>query len=430
MKFDVITIFPQFFDSLFSVGILNRAQERGIIKINTHNLRIYTRDKRRSVDDRPYGGGSGMVFKPTPLARAIESIKNEDLKSVVILTTPHGEVFSDRIAKEVSEFEQVIIICGRYEGVDERIREKYVEREISIGDYVLSGGEYAASVIIDAISRFVPGVLGNEASPYHDSFNECLLEHPQYTRPHVFRGKRVPQILLSGNHKAIKKWRRLESITRTLSRKPYLIDRTNLTFEEINHVERLIDKDPRRTKVYVALVHYPVYNKTFKKITTAFTNLDVHDMSRVCKTYGVKGFYLVQPVYEQQKLVEAVLSHWIKGPGSSFNPTRTDALRLVSIRSSIDEAVDQIEKQEGLKPKVVVTDARHRNCTIGYQELREKIQKGTEPYLILFGTGWGIVNEVLESADYVLKPIVGYTNYNHLSVRSAAAIVLDRLLSI
>lgn len=430
MEFDVITIFPQFFDSLFSLGILRRAQERGIIRINTHDLRNYTRDKRKSVDDRPYGGGGGMVFRPTPLAKGIESIKKGSLKSIVILTTPQGEVFSDRIAKEISEFEQIIILCGRYEGIDERIREKYVDREISIGDYVLSGGEYAASVIIDATSRFVTGVLGNKSSAYHDSFNESLLEHPHYTRPYAFRGKRVPRILLSGNHKEIKKWRRLESLKRTLSRKPYLIDRTHLTFDEIKQLETLKEKDPRRTKVYVALVHYPVYNKAFKKITTAFTNLDVHDMSRACKTYGVKSFYLVQPVDEQQKLVEAVLNHWIKGPGSSFNPTRTEALRIVSIKSSIEEAVEQIEKQEGLRPKLVATDARDRHSMIGYQELREKIQNGSEPYLILFGTGWGIVKEILETADYFLKPIVGYTNYNHLSVRSAAAIVLDRLLSI
>ena len=430
MKFDVITIFPQFFDSLFSFGILNRARERGIIKINTHDLRIYSKDKRRSVDDRPYGGGGGMIFRPAPLARAIESIKDEELKSVVILTTPQGEVFSDRIARQVSEFEQIIIICGRYEGVDERIREKYVDREISIGDYVLSGGEYAASVIIDAVSRFVAGVLGNESSPYEDSFNQGLLEYPQYTRPYVFRGKRVPRVLLGGDHKAIKKWRRLESLKRTLSRKPYLLDRANLTVEEINHLKTIIDKRPQPMRVYVALVHYPVYNKRFKKITAAFTNLDVHDMSRVCRTYGVKGFYLVQPVYEQQKLVEAVLEHWISGPGSSFNPTRKDALRLVTIKSSIEEAIDDIEKQEGSRPKLVVTDARHRNFMIGYKELRDNIRRGTESYLILFGTGWGIVNEVLDSADYALKPIVGYTNYNHLPVRGAAAIVLDRLLSI
>ncbi len=430
MKFDVITIFPQFFDSLFSFGILNRAQGRGIIKINTHDLRVFSRDKRNSVDDRPYGGGGGMIFRPAPLARAIESIKDDGLKSVVILTTPQGEVFSDRIARQVSESEQVIIICGRYEGIDERLREKYVDREISIGDYILSGGEYAASVIIDSVSRFVAGVLGNESSPYEDSFNQGLLEHPQYTRPYVFRGKRVPRVLLSGDHKAIKKWRRLESLKRTLSRKPYLIDRSNLTVEDIKHLGTIIDKGPQRARVYVALVHYPVYNKKFRKITTAFTNLDVHDMSRVCRTYGVKGFYLVQPVYEQQKLVEAVLDHWIKGPGSSYNPSRTDALKLVSIKGSVEEAIDHIEKQEGSKPKLVVTDARHRNSMIGYQELRENIQKGTEPYLILFGTGWGIVNEVIDGADYALKPIVGYTNYNHLPVRGAAAIVLDRLLSI
>jgi len=429
MRYDILTIFPKFFESLFSFGILKRSQEKGFIKINVHDIRSFASDKHNKVDDEPYGGGSGMVFNPGPLGDGIHFAKTDEVKSLVILTTPQGERFSDRIARELTRHEQLIIICGRYEGVDERIREIYVGKEISIGDYVLSGGEYAASVIVDAVSRLIPGVLGNESSQYDDSFKEGLLEYPQYTRPETYKGKAVPEILLSGNHKEIEKWRRGESIKRTYFRRPDLLDRTSLTVEELKLISRLKRENPPSFRVYVALVHYPVYNKDLQIVTTAFTNLDVHDISRACRTYGVKGFFLVHPVREQRELVERVLRHWTEGPGVSYNPTRKEALGLVRIKTFLSEALEEIEKAEGSKPKVVATDARPRENLMGYSELKEKVLAGKEPYLILFGTGWGIAKEVIEEADYALKPIEGATDYNHLSVRSAAAIILSRLLS-
>lgn len=430
MRYDILTIFPKFFESPFSFGILKKAQEKGIIKINIHDIRSFASDKHSTVDDKPYGGGGGMVFKPGPLGDAIESAKANGAKSLVVLTTPQGERFSDKIAREFIEYDQLIIICGRYEGVDERIREIYVGREISIGDYVLSGGEYAASVIIDAVSRLIPGVLGNEESPYDDSFREGLLEYPQYTRPEIYKGKAVPEILLSGNHREIERWRREESIKRTFFRRPDLLDRTRLTVEELKLISLLKRENPPSFRVYVALVHYPVYNKDLQIVTTAFTNLDVHDISRACRTYGVKVFFLVHPVEEQRVLVERVLRHWTEGPGVLYNPTRNEALGIVRIKTSLYEVLEEIERVEGSKPKIVVTDARSRENLTGYSELKEKILGGKEPYLILFGTGWGIAKEVMEKADYTLKPIEGNTDYNHLSVRSAAAIILDRLLSI
>ena len=227
----------------------------------------------------------------------------------------------------------------------------------------------------------------------------------------------------------IEKWRRRESIKRTFFRRPDLIDRTRLTLEDIKLINQLKKENPHYFKVYIALIHYPIYNKDLKIITTAFTNLDVHDIARAGKTYGVKGFFLIHPVKEQRELVKRVIWHWMEGPGVSYNPTRNEALSLVRIKSSIDEALKEIEKIEGLKPKIVVTDARLRENMIGYTELKERILLGKEPYLVLFGTGWGIADEIIESADYVLKPIEGPTDYNHLSVRSAAAIILDRLLS-
>ncbi|GBD38869.1 tRNA (guanine-N(1)-)-methyltransferase [bacterium HR37] len=429
MRFDILTIFPRFFDSPFSYGVIKKAQEKGIIQINIHDIREFAEDKHKTVDDKPYGGGSGMVMKPEPLGKAIESVRLSNARSLVILTTPQGERFSDTIANQFSNYEQIIIVCGRYEGVDERIRELYVDREISIGDYVLSGGEYAACVIVDTVSRFIPGVLGNEASPYHDSFREGLLEYPQYTRPESFKGKRVPSVLLSGNHKEIEEWRRKESIKRTFLKRPDLLDRANLTIEEIRFIQELKKQNPPPFRVYVALVHYPVYNKQFKIISTAFTNLDIHDIARAGRTYGIRGFFLVHPVLEQRELAKQVLWHWTEGPGALFNPTRKEALKLVKLTTSLDEALYEITKTEGQRPRVVATDARPQKKMVGYQELKEKIFSGNEPYLILFGTGWGLAKHVIENADYVLKPVEGPTDYNHLSVRGAAAIILDRLLS-
>ena len=430
MKFDILTIFPEFFESPFSFGIFKKAVERKIVELNTHDIRDFTEDKHRTVDDAPYGGGGGMLMKPEPIGRAIEQIKLKGPKSLVILTTPGGEIFSDETARELSGYEQLIIICGRYEGIDERVRELYVDREISIGDYVLSGGEYAAAVIVDSVSRFVPGFLGNELSPESDSFKDSLLEHPQYTRPENYMGSGIPEVLLSGNHQEIREWRRKESIKKTYLRRPGLLDSARLSLDDISAVNDLKKTSRPIFRAYIALVHYPVYNNRLTIITTAFTNLDVHDISRAGKTYGIEKFYLVQPNSEQQRLAERVLRHWTEGEGPALNKSRAEALEFVAIKDSLGDAVKDIERIEGRKPKLVVTDARPRNNMIGYRELRETMMSNSgDPFLLVFGTGWGLSEEIMENADYTLKPVSGYTGYNHLSVRSAAAIILDRLFS-
>jgi tRNA (guanine37-N1)-methyltransferase len=430
MRYDILTIFPEFFESPFSFGILKKAQEKGLLDIQTHDIREHTEDKHKTVDDTPYGGGGGMLMKIAPLASAIEDIKSTSRKSLVVLTTPDGEKFSDKMARELAKYEQIIIVCGRYEGVDERIRELYVDREISIGDYVLSGGENAASVIVESVSRFIPGVLGNALSPENDSFNQGLLEYPQYTRPEEFKESKVPDVLLSGNHGEIDEWRRKESIKRTFKKRPDMLDNAILKNEDIEVIKKLKETDSPTFKLYIALIHYPVYNNRFKIITTAFTNLDVHDIARSAVTYGVKSFYLVQPNLEQQKLVNRVLKHWTEGEGASFNKSRSEALNLVALRNTLEDVALEIEEIEGEKPVTIVTDARSADNMIGFEGLRELIfSEEQKPYLLLLGTGWGLAQEIMERADYRLKPVSGYTNYNHLSVRSAAAIILDRLLS-
>jgi len=231
MRFDIITIFPQMFDSVFSAGVVKKSTEKGIIEINIHDLRDFTTDKHRQVDDRPYGGLEGMVLKPEPIFRAVEKIKRP-VRSLTCLLSPQGRTFSSALAEKLSGYQQLILICGRYEGVDERVISHLVEEEISIGDYVLTGGELAAAVVVEAVSRFVPGVVGKEESVRHDSFNEGLLDFPQYTRPRDFRGHRVPSVLFSGDHKKIARWRLKKALEKTLVRRPDLLRSRKLSSEE------------------------------------------------------------------------------------------------------------------------------------------------------------------------------------------------------
>ena len=245
MQIDILTLFPEMFQGPFSVGILKRAIDRKLIQVNIHNIRDYTHDKHHTVDDYAYGGGAGMVLKPEPIFEAVESIKSDTSlgqgvsQLPIILLTPQGRLFCQHIAQELSRYSHLILICGRYEGVDERVREHLVTDEISIGDYVLGGGELAAMVVVDAVVRLLPGVLGSEASPLDNSHTTGLLEYPQYTRPDVYQGWAVPEVLISGNHAQIAKWRREQAILRTLKRRPELLDKANLSPGERQLVERL-----------------------------------------------------------------------------------------------------------------------------------------------------------------------------------------------
>ena len=230
LRFDIITIFPEFFREVIDCGILRRARNAGLVEITAHDLRQWTTDKHHVVDDRPFGGGDGMVLKPEPIFTAVEALtgaaRREDIpaKTRVMLLSAQGQVFSQSLAQEIAqETAHVVLICGRYEGVDERVAAALVTDEISIGDYVLSGGEPAATVVIDAVVRLLPGALGSETSAVFESFSEGLLDHPQYTRPPEFRGMKVPEVLLSGNHAEIERWRKEAAIAKTRRKRPDLL---------------------------------------------------------------------------------------------------------------------------------------------------------------------------------------------------------------
>ncbi len=246
MRIDVLTLFPGIFSGILSESILKRAQEQGALAVNLINIRDYAFDKHRVVDDYPYGGGAGMVMKPEPIARAIAAA-NADGSGHVVMMTPQGRVLTQARARELAQRGHLIILCGHYEGVDERARQLFVDEEISIGDYVLTGGELPAAVLIDCVARLLPGVLGSAESAEHDSFSDGLLEHPHYTRPPEFQGLAVPEILLSGDHGKIAAWRHRESLRRTLERRPELLQRLELSPADREELARL-QREPEERK--------------------------------------------------------------------------------------------------------------------------------------------------------------------------------------
>ena len=240
MRFDVVTIFPAVIEQAVAAGIVGRAIDRGTLTVAVHDLRAFTTDRHRVVDDVPYGGGPGMVLKPEPIWRAVDAIENDGgAKPLVVLTSPQGTRFSQAAAEKLAAAPRLLILCGRYEGVDERVRAR-VHEEISIGDYVLSGGELAALVIVDAVARLVPGVVGDEQSVAEDSFNRGLLDFPHYTRPADWNGDKVPEVLLSGNHAAIRRWRKREALARTYARRPDLLAGAALDEEEQEWLRELL----------------------------------------------------------------------------------------------------------------------------------------------------------------------------------------------
>jgi tRNA (guanine37-N1)-methyltransferase len=275
MRFDIITIFPDFFSGIFSNGVVKRALANGLIEVRLHDLRGFTHDRHRTVDDRPFGGGEGMVLKPEPLVAAVESIgvaakaDREPARETVILLSAQGARFTQSVARELAGLERVVLLCGRYEGVDERVNELVCDRELSIGDYVLSGGELGAAVIVDAAMRLIPGVLGNEDSSAYESFGHAdtvivsdagessvsglpprsthgsggLLDYPHYTRPAEFRGMAVPEVLAGGDHAAIRKWRRERALEKTLRNRPDLLEKADLSREDRLLIQKLMKSE-------------------------------------------------------------------------------------------------------------------------------------------------------------------------------------------
>ncbi|NMC69624.1 MAG: tRNA (guanosine(37)-N1)-methyltransferase TrmD [Myxococcales bacterium] len=423
----VLTLFPDLFDGFLRESILGKALADGRLAVRLLDFRDFAEGKHRSVDDVPYGGGSGMVLMPGPLVAALETLPPGTRK---ILLTPQGRPFDQAAAARLAGEPRIALCCGRYEGFDERIR-KHVDEELSLGDFVMQGGEVAAMAVIEAVVRLLPGVLHNADSPAEESFAQGLLEYPQYTRPREFRGREVPEVLVSGHHEQIRRWRRREALRRTRDRRPDLLARLAATAEDrelLAELDREAAAGRGPGRVDVALVHHPVRARTGETIATSVTNLDIHDIARASRTYGVAAYHLVTPIALQRELVETVAAHWLEGESGGRVPQRADALRLVRTAAALGDVVETIRREAGAAPLCVATSADPRGRpTVGWAKLRGRLAAETRPVLLVFGTGWGLADEALDAADLLLEPIAGPTDYNHLSVRVAAGVTLDRL---
>jgi tRNA (guanine37-N1)-methyltransferase len=460
VKFTVVTILPELIEPALTAGVVGRAREAGTITVATVNPRDFTTDRHRTVDDTPYGGGPGMVMKPEPLLAAIEAAAGDGPRHRVYLS-PAGAPLTQARVRALAQHPHLVLVCGRYEGVDERVVEEAIDEELSIGDYVLSGGELAALVVIDAVARLVPGVLGEATSADDESHSAGLLEYPQYTRPPVIRDRAVPPILLGGNHAAIATWRRARAVERTARRRPDL-------FARLSHdtVDRKVWRElevagvPLAARTHIALVHHPVFDRTGKIVTTSLTNFDIHDIARSTRTYGLAAYHIVTPITQQREKADYIAGLWLEenrsedraptqattsptstaslaAPGARpartppVTGSRAGALALVRTADAIDTVIAELSAEYGRAPQVVATSARPTSFPQAIrstpEELRAAATFDPAPLLILLGTGWGLCDHLIPQVSRMLTPIEGGSDWNHLSVRSAAAILLDRL---
>ena len=448
MKFTIITILPELIEPALAAGVVGRAREAGVISVVAINPRDFTTDRHRTVDDTPYGGGPGMVMKAEPLLAAIAAASTGDgapgpgdgsTTSATpaasppprrILMTPAGAPLTQARVRELAALPHIVLVCGRYEGIDERVIELAIDEQLSIGDYVLSGGELAALAVIDAVARFVPGVLGEASSVDDESHSAGLLEYPQYTRPLKLAAGEIPDvthdvpaILTSGNHAAIAAWRRRQAIARTARRRPDLFARFRPTA-----ADRKLMPPPLCARTHLALVHHPVVDRTGAVITTALTNFDIHDLARSSLTYGLAGYHIVTPITSQRDKAAHIAKLWIDDAQGEH---RARALRLVRTAASIEAVIEELTAEHGQPPIVAATSARSgsfpgipRRTPIA---LSAEASASPAPLLILLGTGWGLAEANIPSICRILEPIEGASDWNHLSVRSAGAVVLDRL---
>jgi len=421
MRVNILSLFPEFFDSPLSCGLMGKAREQGIVDFTLVNPRDFAFNKHKSVDDRPYGGGPGMVMALDPLVQALRSLENPGR---ILLLSPRGRRMTQSFSRELAAEPALTILCGRYEGIDERLLDLFPIELVSVGDFVLSGGESASVCLIESVARLLPGFMGKEESGDEESFSHGILEYPHYTRPEIYEGLAVPEILLGGDHAKVRAWRREQALLQTLFRRPELLAEAPLAQKD----RQFLASKPRTLlagNLYIALVHGPVLNKFGHTVTVSLTNLDLHDIARISRTYGLAGFTVVTPLEDQRKLAATLTGHWTEGAGGRANPDRAEAIGMVRVTATLEEAIAHVRDQAGRDPWVLATSARPDGA-VTPGEVREALRE--RPALLVLGTGSGLSPEALALTHAQVAPVRPYGGYNHLSVRSAAAILTDRIL--
>ncbi|MDR2800994.1 MAG: tRNA (guanosine(37)-N1)-methyltransferase TrmD [Desulfovibrio sp.] len=438
MHFNIVTLFPEFFAGPLDCGLLHRARAARLVSFAFINPRDLACDKRRTVDDRPYGGGPGMILMAEPLSFALQSLGFSPHARTgpgpLFLFKAGGRPFTQKEARRLAwerlaDEACLTLVCGRYEGVDARLEGLFPIESLSVGDFVLNGGEAAALCLIEAVSRLLPGFMGHAESGAEESFSGGLLEYPQYTRPETFAGLAAPAILLSGDHREIARWRRRASLRATLENRPDLLSEAALAPEDREFISSL-DRRSLGANLYCALVHYPVLDREENSTAASLTNLDIHDIARSSCSYGLGAFYVLSPLADQRELLREILLYWTRGRGALSNPDRAAALALVREGADIEDAVADLQRRTGQRPLLIGTSARSPAVAPplrGFAEIAGELAK--RPVLLLFGTSHGLAPEALALCDALAPSLRPLGGYNHLSVRAAAAIVFDRILN-
>ena len=428
MNISIVSVFPELYEPFLKTSLIKRALAKKVVDIDLSSFFSFVQPKER-IDAPTFGPGAGMLIKPEVVQRAIEAKQATYGPSFNIFFSPKGTTLDQRLllklATVLQEKKHIMLLPARYEGMDARVEQKYADMTISIGDYVLMGGDIPAMVVLEGMLRYIPGVVGNEASVEHDSFTGPFVDYPAYTEPVEWQGMHVPDIVRSGNHAAIDAWRKQQAAQESVL---HHFDwmRSHITDEK--DIQLAASYIPPH---YVALAHTDVLIGEEKQPgTTSVTSLDLHDIARSCKTYGIKQYWIVTPLVDQQRIVHKLLDFWRSDKGLAYNPQRQKAVDLVQVADQIDAVVAAIEKKEGKRPIVVGTSARPEHGKIISFYDQGKLWQQRRPVLIVCGTGRGLTPSFLARCDYVLAPIDGFTDFNHLSVRSAAAVILDRWLGI
>jgi tRNA (guanine37-N1)-methyltransferase len=428
MIISINTLFPDLYTAFCKTSILGKAVEKGFISFQVRNMLDVCAPKER-VDGPTFGHHAGMIIKPEVIERAVTTTEAAHGKSLRIFFSPRGKKLNQDLVRDIStqaqQYGHISLYAARYEGIDARAENVYADYLISLGDFVLMGGDLPAQITIEALVRYFPGVVGSQESVERDSFSGPFVDCPGYTAPVVWHNQEVPPVLRSGDHKKIETWSKETSAKETLLHHFDWLRTHTVPSEDRALVRGLIPHH------YVALMHDEIMLPPDRIGTTSVTSLDIHDIARSATTYIFNGFFIVTPLIDQQKIVQTLLDFWREGDGISYNPDRHKALANTSIASSYTDVIEAIEDKEKKKPLVIATSARTYNTvkTITYHD-QGLVWQQERPVLLLLGTGRGLAPQVLERADYIFAPLNSYADFNHLSVRSAAAIIFDRWLGV
>lgn len=428
MNISILSVFPNLYNDFLKTSLIRRASESGLVSYHIDAYSSFVAPGVR-IDAPTFGHGTGMLIKPEVVTAAIKSKEEQFGRAFKIFFSPHGkkldQVLLRRLAENIQEKNHLMLLPARYEGMDARVEQRYADEVISIGDFVLMGGDVPAMIFLEGLLRLFPGIVGKSASVEQDSFSNAFVDYPEYTEPVNWKNLEVPEIIRSGNHAAMNAWRMEQAAKRTIAHHFDWL-RTHITSDEQKKMAKKI-----MPSHYIVLMHGEVISgPECKEGTTSVTSIDIHDIARSAKTFGVEQFFIVTPLTDQQKIVQTLLDFWQKGVGIEYNPERHKALNGVKVISNLDDVVDQIRKKEGKKPLIITTSARpwpEKNISFYDQSL---VWQEERPVLFVFGTGRGLADTVMKRSDFVLLPVEGFSSFNHLSVRSAVAIILDRWMGV